>query len=381
MIWSLVILLFWIYTGILLYFGHRHISFLRDIPIDENNMLPRVSIIIPARNESRKIRKALESICAQDYAELEIIVINDRSTDNTGQILAELKKQDARLQVYAIEQLPDGWLGKNHALQYGAQHARGEILLFSDADIIMRPDTVSKAVACLEKNNLDHLAITPEVTMPGHFLGMITLAFTIFFSLYAFPWKVSDPDSKKHIGIGGFNMIRSSVYRAIGMHQTIALRPDDDMKLGMLVKKHRFKQDVLFGSGMLSVEWYSSTRELIDGLMKNAFAGMEYKITLVAGVSAAMVALFIWPYIAIFSSDLFISLLNFGSVLILSLACIDNSRIQNLPAWYCIGFPVCTLLLLYILWRAMILNIYHDGIYWRGTHYSLKQLKANKVKW
>ncbi len=380
-IMTLLVTLFWVYIGILLIRGHRSIGFLKNVVVNKLDSLPSVTIIIPARNESRNIRPALQSILSQDYPNLEIIVVNDRSTDDTGAILSSMQASESRLKVLTISELPPGWLGKNHALQFGADHANSEILLFSDADILMHPDTVSRAVSWLIENNLDHLAITPEVTMPGHILGMVTLTFTIFFSLYAFPWKVSDPDSKKHIGIGGFNMIRSHVYRSIDGHTPIALCPDDDMKLGMLVKKHQFRQGVLFGQGMLSVEWYTSLKELIQGLMKNAFAGMEFQVTRVVIVTILMIIFFLLPYPALFINNANILLTSGVSVFIITLVCIDNARIQTLPAWYAIGFPMVSLLLIYILWRAMLLNLHDNGIYWRGTHYPLSDLKAKRIKW
>jgi len=375
---AIAALCLWIAIGLELFIGNRAIGFLKDI-LPAQPPLPKVSIIIPARNEEKNIREALQSVLKQDYGNLEFIIINDRSTDGTGTILAEMQREDSRLHIYEIKVLPSGWLGKNHALQFGAERATGEILLFTDADVIMQPSSISRAVRYLLDKKLDHLAIAPVINMPGYLLGVFTMTFTIFFSLYALPWRVGNKNNRKHIGIGAFNMVRTEVYRAIGMHRPIALRPDDDMKLGKLIKINGYRQAFLHGEGLIQVEWYTSVRELIDGLMKNAFAGVEYSIVMIVASTVFQLSLNVWPFLALFTTGGATWIMNLAIVLIILAACIDAGRPQNLKPWYCIGFPLGTLMFLYILWRAMILNIRNDGINWRGTHYSLAELKANKV--
>ena len=139
--------------------------------------------------------------------------------------------------------------------------------------------------------------------VPGLALNAFMAAFGVFFSLYSRPWKARDPRSRAHIGVGAFNLIRAAAYRAIGGHRAIAMRPDDDMKLGKVVKKHGFRQDVVSGRGLIVVEWYASLRELVDGLMKNAFAGVDYSLVKVAGSTIALFLMNVWPFIAVFVTD------------------------------------------------------------------------------
>ena len=108
----------------------------------------------------------------QDYGNLEFIIVNDRSTDNTGAILAQMEKKHPRLQVHTVTTLPPGWLGKNHALQYGAERATGEIVLFTDADVVMQPDTIARAVSYLYDNQIDHLCIMPNIRISGRLMGI-----------------------------------------------------------------------------------------------------------------------------------------------------------------------------------------------------------------
>ena len=163
------------------------------------------------------------------------------------------------------------------------------------------------------------------------------------------------------------------------MHQPIALRPDDDMKLGKLIKKNGYSQRMLHGESHLAVEWYGSMRELIDGLMKNAFAGVDYSIAAIVLATILQSMFIIWPFIALLVTDGGVLLFNLAAVLIMLMLCVYTEYIQHLSPWYSIGFPLGVLMFIYILWRAMILNIRNDGITWRGTHYSLAELKANKV--
>lgn len=376
---ALITLLIWIAVGLDLVIGNRSIKFLKEFSPFRRRPTPKVSVIIPARNEERHIQEALLSVLNQDCEALEFIILNDRSTDQTGAILERMAQANPRLHVYTISELPPGWLGKNYTLYCGAQAATGEILLFTDADMVMQPETVRKAVHYLLENRLDHLTIASEVRMPGVLLGMFTLAFGIFFSLYARPWKVKNPKTKNYVGIGGFNMVRAEVYRAVGTHQAIAMRPDDDIKLGKLIKRAGYRQELVFGRGLIHVEWYSSLRELIEGLMKNSFASVDYSVLIIVASSIVQFTLNVWPFCGIFLMSGVTQVINIIIALVILTVGADTARFYDLRRWYSIGFPLCTLLFIYILWRSMLLTIFNDGISWRGTHYSLADLKANKV--
>ena len=369
----------WVVIGIELSLGNRSIRFLKDLPAPAAPLPCRVSIIIPARNEERNVEEALQSVLKQDYRELEVIVVDDRSTDRTAGILDRVASANPTIRVVHLKELPPGWLGKNHALYRGAQEASGELLLFTDADVVMESSAVSRAVGYLLERQLDHLAIAPDVKMPGVFLQIFVGAFGIFFSLYARPWKAKDPKSKWCIGIGAFNLVRTGVYRAVGMHQAIAMRPDDDIKLGKLIKKHGYRQEFLFGTQMMHVEWYASVRELVDGLTKNAFAGVDYKVSAIVGASIAEFFLNVWPFLGVFLTHGATWVINAVVVLVILALCRDTARFLTVVPWHGIGFPIATLLFIYIMWRSMLTALLHGGITWRGTHYPLAELKANKV--
>lgn len=357
--------------------GLRTVNALQDVRAGD--FAPLVSIIIPARNEVDTLEQALQSIVQQHYANLEIIVVDDRSTDGTGPLVDRMAQQFSRLRVIHLHELPAGWIGKNHALHYAASQARGEFLLFTDADIVMHPQTVSKAISYVCQEHLDHLTVMPAVIAPGIALNMFVGTFGLFFVIFTKPWQAHKPQSTHSIGIGAFNLVRTTVYRAIGGHEAIKMRPDDDVKLAKLLKQHTKQVEILNGQQMISVRWYPTVRAMIKGLMKNAFAGLDYQLSTVLFSSALLFLLFIWPVLALFVTTGLTWLINGGSVLIMFVLYAYTAQSSQLHPWSAIGFPLMVLLFIYVMWRSMVLTLLNDGISWRDTHYALADLKANKV--
>lgn len=369
---SLVILLeFWR--------GHRQCYFLRDIAPAEDDRCPSLAVVIAARNEARNIREALQSILALDYPGYRIVLVNDRSTDETGIIADELAREHDHLEVVHIHKLPPGWLGKNHALYVGARATQSELILFTDADIVMQPDAPRRAVSHMQAQGLDMLAVTPEFETTSLGLDLFFPHFTLSFGLFARPWMARDPKSSAHIGIGAFNLIRREAYETAGTHRAIALRPDDDIKLGKIVKMHGFREDYLFGNSMISVEWYTSLPEAIRGLMKNAFAGLEYNLPLALSGALAQAVFFIWPWFAALLSEGPARWLYVLAILCQLTLAADSTKFHGIKRWAALGQPFGALIIVYIILRGAALNLFQGGIYWRDTFYPLAELRKNRV--
>jgi cellulose synthase/poly-beta-1,6-N-acetylglucosamine synthase-like glycosyltransferase len=357
--------------------GHRRLR--RLIDIEPAATGPRVSIVVAARNEQSGIEAGLASLLRLDYPALEIIVVNDRSTDRTGEILDRMARADSRLAVVHLSELPEGWLGKNYALYSGAARATGQLLLFTDADIVFEPSTLRRAVGYLEREALDHLTAIPNTKVPGVALNAFISAFAVFFSMYARPWKARDPRSSFHVGIGAFNLIRASAYRAIGTHQSIAMRPDDDLKLGKLVKKHHLRQDAVYARELLTVEWYRSIGEMIDGLMKNAFAGVNYSLLAAAGSTLVLCLTTVWPFAGLFVTTGWTRWLNGVSAVLVVCLFWTSARFNGGRPWQAIAFPMAALLFSYVIWRSALLAVTRGTVTWRGTAYPLARMRANRV--
>lgn len=370
---------FWGPVGLWLMIHRGALTVLASVPVDGHRHVPGVTVVIPARNEERNLQQALQSVLALDYPDLEIVVINDRSTDGTGHILARMAEGDPRVTVLTGEDPPTGWLGKPYALHTGAQRARGEFILFTDADIVFHPLALRKAMAHLQANGLDHVTVVPEDTMPGVFLKVFSATFGMFLFMVFAPWNARNPKSRRYMGIGAFHLIRTSVYRALGGHQRVALRPDEDLKFGKLVKGHGYGQDVMDGNGMVAVEWYRSVSELRDGLMKNMFAGMDYSVLLATLATGASLVLHLWPWVGVWVADGWPRALYAATVVMMV-----GSFGFTMGPWgvryrHGLLLPFTIGMLVYVQCRAMVLTLWQGGIVWRGRFYALALLRKNRV--
>jgi cellulose synthase/poly-beta-1,6-N-acetylglucosamine synthase-like glycosyltransferase len=349
-----------------------------DSPM-ENGILPRVSVVIAARNEEKDIEHALQSVLALDYPDLEIVAVDDRSTDSTGAILEQLGSRNPKLKVIHIGTLPEGWMGKNHALHRAAENASGEFILFTDADVIMHPSTLRIAVTYMLERRLDHLAAGPRIPSRSVVLSMFFAAFAFFFSLYSRGWRAADPRRKEHVGIGAFNLVRAATYRAVGGHSRIRMRPDDDMMLGKILKMHGGRQELAGAHQLIEVEWYSSVPALVDGLMKNSFSGLHYRMSLVIAATIVQFFLSVWPFIALAVTSGAVLTLNLATAILLILLVGIVARHSGFSFWHAFGYPFATIFFFFIIWKASLRTLREGGVRWRGTFYPLEQLRANKV--
>ncbi|MCE9526900.1 MAG: glycosyltransferase family 2 protein [Planctomycetales bacterium] len=371
---TLLVFALWVYAGLF-------IKKLRELPLPEAGApLPRVSLIAPARNEERNIEQAVRSLLKLDYPDLQITLVNDRSTDSTGEILDRLAAEFPQLNVVHLTDLPAGWLGKNHAMQYGAERSTGEWILFTDADVIFEPTTLKRAIRYATETEVDHLAGAPVAQMPSWILKCFVVTFSMNFLLFVRAWGIRNPNSTAHVGIGAFNLIRREVFEKIEGFHPIKMRPDDDLKLGKLVKLRGFRQDLVTGGdGMIVVHWYGSLWEMVRGLEKNMYAAIDYNLFAAVFISGSMVLLNIWPYFAVFHTIGTARWLYIADVIALTLLIASSARESKNPYTCALGFPLAVALFIYIQWRSIFLTYWKNGIQWRDTHYSLAELRANRI--
>ena len=380
MIWlAALTLVFWLGAAAEVMRGNRRMRRLAALAAPAPGRWPRVSIVFAARNEGATLGAAVPTMLQLDYPDFEVIAVNDRSEDDTGAVLEKLAAGDARLQVVPIEALPPGWLGKNHALHRGAARATGEWILFTDADIHFAPDALRRAVAHAEAHRLDLLGAVPQLSEHGHLLGLCVNAFSFAYTIGIRPWRIPDPATRAHGGVGAFGLVRAAKYRGLGGHEPIRLRPDDDIKLGKLFKMHGARCELVHGAGALSVSWYGSLPEMIRGLTKNAYAGADYRWWVPPLGIIAQAGLFGWPLAALGLTTGAAWALNAAAVAVmLGLGC-DQTRFTGGRGWHGLFLPLGTAIFGYILLRSMVVTHWTGGITWRGTHYPLADLKANRL--
>ena len=203
--------------------------------------------------------------------------------------------------------------------------------------------------------------------------------FSLLFGLFARPWRAADPKRRETIGIGAFNLVTTTAYREAGTHERICLRPDDDLKLGKIIKGAGFRQDFLFASSFLEVEWYESLWDMVRGLEKNAFSGVEYRFSFMILGTLGLISLFVWPYAGMFLTSGWGPAANACCGGLVSLLFYRGVRELRLGIGYVPFLPLGVLVYIFILWRAMLKNLRTGGIDWRGTVYPLEELRKNRI--
>ncbi|HZO88357.1 MAG TPA: glycosyltransferase family 2 protein [Chthonomonadaceae bacterium] len=374
-------LLAWLLGLGMLVQGRHHYKRLAEVslPTAALQNLPRLSVLVPACNEAATVERAMLSLLALDYPALEIIAVDDRSTDATGAILDRLAAANPRLRVIHIRQLPPGWLGKNHALQVAGEHATGAWFLFTDADVVFAPDALRRAVAYACTHDIDHLAVAPHCETHGFWEKLFVSYFGLMFSFHVRPWDVPDPNKPAYAGFGAFNLVRAAAYRQFGGHRALPMEVADDMKLGKVIKRHGFRSAILEGGEEISVRWVIGFRGVLDSLTKNAFAGFEYRLGPMLASVAGLAVTGLYPAAALFLPPWPTRLLAAATLLAMLFGAGLMRRLSGASAWYGLAYPLATLIFISIILRSTWRAYRQNGIVWRGTLYPLEELKKGVV--
>nr|WP_251030178.1 glycosyltransferase family 2 protein [Bacillus sp. ISL-35] len=372
-------LVIWILATIDALIGFRKLDSLERAKA--GNRKPLLSVIVAARNEEEHISHSIRTQLAQTYKNTEWILVNDRSEDGTGSVMEFLKSLDSRIKVVHIKSLPEGWLGKNHALYKGFQLASGSLILFTDADVMYHPEAFSKAVGYFEEHSLDHLTAAPNLSAKPFWLKAFVAFFLFGFSYYKRPWLGNNPRSKTGVGIGAFNMITRSAYEKVGTHESIKMRPDDDLQLGMMVKRLGLNQRIVTAMTLIEVEWYQTLGGALGGLEKNTFAGLHYRISMVLFSVFGVFVSQVLPFFTVFSGNQAVAILSAVNLVFLAfLYMLVTKKMTRFSPWLFLVLPFTALLFIFSILRASYLTIKRGGIIWRGTKYTLAELRKNTLR-
>lgn len=368
-----------VFTLIEFIIGFGKIKNLTLQPVLDNRHLPSISIILSLLNEEHNIENVITSLMSLDYPDFEVVAVNDRSTDKTAAILNMLAQKYPRLRVHNIESLPEGWFGKNHGLHVGSSFARGQWLLFTDADVTMQKDALLKMVSFAIENKLDHLTIHERHYHGRFWMKSMLLAVYVSYSMVVKPWRVKYAWSKRSVGRGACNLVNKKSYQQCGGHQAIALECLDDLKLGELLKKSKLRQDVADAYDLVEFKWYTSLREVVAGLEKNSFAFFNYNAVVASLVSMATLLFYIWPIIAVFACSGVLQELNFLNIILTFSLTAIVAKHYRLKKFYALFYAFGICILLYTIWKSMTATYKNKGVIWRGTHYPLAILRNQKI--
>ncbi|MEZ6059225.1 MAG: glycosyltransferase family 2 protein [Planctomycetaceae bacterium] len=342
---------------------------------DNGETLPSVSVIMPARNEQAAIESSLRSVLNSAGVTFELIVVNDRSTDRTGDIIDSIAATNEHVKAVHISELPSGWLGKNHAMHIAARRATGDLLLFTDGDVMYEPTALLTAVRYFSQRGLKHLCLLPRM-LPGSFLENSVVAF--FGLSYAIGQQVHLVRTWwpfAYAGVGAFNLVDANFYRSFGGHERIAMDVLDDVKLGKLVKRHSGRADFLAAPKLLSLRWQPSLWGVVTGLEKNGFAALNYSVPSILLVTVlffiTMVSPFVVPWLVpLRDGSGFVACAALWHVLY----GVTAVRVGG-SALLFLFFPFGAWMLAFTFWRSAWITLRQGGVRWRDSFYPLSELR------
>ncbi len=364
---------------------------LQSFKTSKNTILPKVSIILPARNEEKYIQKCLKTLIEQDYSNYEIIVINDSSSDSTGELIENFSLANSKVIHVNAKPKPDGWTGKNWACYQGYLKSTGEFLLFTDADTIHSFTSISLAVTYLLVEGLDALTAIPKI-LATDFWTKITLPILWTLSLAKYSaLNANNPNSKVGYFFGSFFIITRKTYEAIGTHKAVRKEIVEDGALGRKEKEQCFKLNVVHGKDHIQAIWARDTSTLWHGLRRLMISLYKREkinayLMVIATFLLLLLPLIVLPFsismvlqqenitVSMTNLSLVLLFLNITSMLLLIITSIFElkySILQNLV--YSLGFPLACSFVFIAFLTSIINSGSKDTVNWKDRIYTLKE--------
>ena len=348
---------------------------------------PRVSVILPARNEEAYIGRCLQTLSSQDYPEFEVIAVNDSSEDATGDIIRRCAAADPRIIPVDARPKPDGWMGKNWACMEGYAKAGGRLLLFTDADTGFEPGVISAAVHRMEEDGLDALTAIPRI----HANDLLTRATLPMLSTFLHTRfsavRVNDPRKKTGYFFGSFFVISRKVYEAVGTHRGVRQDIIEDGALGRKVKEAGHRMKMVLADEYIDAVWARDGRTLWNGLKRLMVPLYLQSSGMAAGILAAVAFLLFLPfplaaYSASWSAGVSSAILGVAasaaSLLALCGAAVET-RILRIPLRYCLACPLGGALTTAGFLAGALGARGRNSVSWRGRGYALRDFSHNFI--
>src|SRR3989304_8775549 len=367
---------------------------LRDAPFLDKfevklHSKPKVSVILPARNEAGFIEKCLNSFVDQDYENYEIIAVDDSSQDNTGQIIKKIAEKNPKVIHVLAAPKPEKWIGKNWACFEGFKRATGELLLFTDADTKHSKGMISLSVSHLSSEGLDALTVIPKMLCLDRWTKITLPMLSTFLHTRFSALRVNDPSKKTGYFFGSFFIIKKAVYEAIGTHEGVKHEIIEDGALGKKVKESGFKLKMVRGEHLLEAVWARNWSTLWNGLKRLMIPLYLQNKTIAIGIFFAVLLLLFMPFPILFYSVVFFNgTIAFTIFLISSiLACclvyfvgiIDATKGLQIKWIYSLLAPVGSFIVVAGFLMGMLQAKSKTAISWRGRSYSMKEHVTNSI--
>jgi len=343
---------------------------------------PHLTVIVPACNEEASIRATLRSLLASTGLRLEIIAVNDRSTDRTAERMNEVAAEVAAsggphtLRVIHLRDLPPGWLGKPHAMALAARQASAPWLLFTDADLLFQPHSLSLALRQALALHADHFVLIPTLILKttGERAMLATMQVLAQWTIRL--WKVADPRAKDFIGVGGFNLVRRSVYVQVGGFEALRMEVLDDLRLGWKIKRAGFAQRIALGPGLARIRWINGALAVVRLVEKNGFAIYRYRVWLLLLACLGLAVQAVVPLAAMAAGG-WTAVSGLLTYLAIGLVYTANRRVTQVSPAMALFFAPASALVIFAVLRSMILALARNGVEWRGTRYPLRELRRH----
>jgi cellulose synthase/poly-beta-1,6-N-acetylglucosamine synthase-like glycosyltransferase len=352
----------------------RHLT---PLPSPRPSAPPSVTVVMAVRDDAEHVEASVQRILAQQHIHHRVVVVDDRSRDGTGEILARLAEHEPRLIAHSVAELPDGWLGKSHALHIGTANVDTDWILFTDGDAQLAPDAIARAIAAADRTAAAHVCLLPN-HRDTTFLGRACLlAFQL--SVLRRVRAVNRDHPRAFVGTGAFNLVRSDAYRRIGGHLPLRLEVVDDVWMGCLLRRAGYRSRVWLGADLLAIDWGRTPRDLVRVVAKNMFAVLRYRTALAAlAVAGSLVALAFT-----FAAPLWFGPLGWLPLLAWCSSAVAGAMLARRMRWECAAgllTPLTRFLLPLAMANSMWTTLRQGGVRWRDTFYPLPLLRAGQVR-
>ena len=350
---------------------------------------PKVSIILPARNEEEFLGKCLDSLIDQDYKNYEIIVIDDSSEDSTGKIISEYAKKNSKVIHVSAREKPEGWMGKNWACMEGYRKATGELLLFTDADTTHKPNVISLAASHLLSFELDALSTIPKMLTFDFWTNITLPMISTFLHTRFSALNVNNPAKKTGYFFGSFFILKKSTYEQVGMHEGVKHEIIEDGALGKKVKESGYKMKMVRGEHLVEAVWARDKVTLWNALKRLMIPLYLQSGKIAIGIFFAVLFLLFVPFPILVTSVLLpaetlsskiLCVTAFVASLLIYIGAVIEAKIGlELRYAHAVFAPLGSLVVVLGFLSGLLQAKKTSSVTWRGRSYSMKDHSQSSI--